>query len=107
MPCPAVRGKFWHLISALEAQVDVLNQDVAQAEANIASRVRSRARTSCRRSRRHRATITHNGSRTGGTGWPGLGGTTTYQVPIDLSWEGPRPHPAISKRMVMQASVRI
>jgi NodT family efflux transporter outer membrane factor (OMF) lipoprotein len=95
------RGPWWEVfgdpdLSALEAQVDVANQDVAQAEANY--RV---ARALARGARADRlptvtaapgVTITHNGSRVGGQGTGTTSGSsgshvTTYQVPIDLSWE--------------------
>jgi NodT family efflux transporter outer membrane factor (OMF) lipoprotein len=96
------RGPWWEVfgdpdLDALEAQVDVANQDVAQAEANY--RV---ARALARGAHADLlptvtaapgVTITHNG-RAGGQG-TGTGTTsgssgshvTTYQVPIDLAWE--------------------
>ena len=95
------RGPWWEIfgdpdLDALEAQVDVANQDVAQAEANY--RV---ARALARGARADLlptvtaapgVTISHNGSRAGSQGTGTTSGSsgsrvTIYEVPIDLSWE--------------------
>ena len=93
------RGPWWEVfgdpeLSALEAQVDVANQDVARAEATY--RV---ARALARGTRADlfptltggaSVTLSHGASRnTGGviTGQSTTGHTTIYQIPFDLSWE--------------------
>ena len=92
------RGPWWELfgdpeLDTLEAQVDLANQDVARAEANY--RV---ARALARGARGELlptvtagagVTISHNGNRSSNGTVIGSGSsrTTSYQVPIDLSWE--------------------
>ena len=98
------RGPWWEAfgdadLNALEEQVDLANQDLAQAEANY--RV---ARALARGARAELlptvtgspgVTLSHNGNRSangtvigsGSTTGSGSSITTTYQVPIDLSWE--------------------
>jgi NodT family efflux transporter outer membrane factor (OMF) lipoprotein len=94
----APRGPWWEVfgdpeLDALEAQVDVANQNVAQAEANY--RV---ARALARGARAELlpdvtggagVTVSHNGNRAGNVSTTGSTSThnTVYQVPIDLSWE--------------------
>ena len=95
------RGPWWEVfgdpeLSALEEQVDLANQDVARAEANyrVARALARGARADLLPTVTGSAgvTISHNGNRTGsagtaGTTSSGSSRTTTYQVPIDLSWE--------------------
>ncbi|HET6899180.1 MAG TPA: efflux transporter outer membrane subunit, partial [Vicinamibacteria bacterium] len=92
------RGPWWEVfgdpeLNALEEQVDLANQDLARAEANY--RV---ARALARGARGEYlptittspgVTISHNGNRsTNGTVLgSGSSHTTSYQIPIDLSWE--------------------
>ena len=93
----APRGPWWDAfsdpeLSALEEQVDRANQDVARAEANyrVARALARGARADLLPTVTGGAgvTISHNGGRNGqGTTSSSTSRTTTYQVPIDLSWE--------------------
>jgi NodT family efflux transporter outer membrane factor (OMF) lipoprotein len=92
------RGPWWEVfgdpaLDALEEQVDLANQDVARAEANY--RV---ARALARGARGEYlptvtagagVTISHNGNRSTNGTVPGSGSsrTTSYQIPLDLTWE--------------------
>ena len=91
------RGPWWEVfgdadLNALEEQVDAANQDVARAEANyrVARALARGARADLLPTVTGGAgvTIQHNGrTSSGSTTSSGSSRTTTYQVPIDLSWE--------------------
>ncbi|HEU0093755.1 MAG TPA: efflux transporter outer membrane subunit [Vicinamibacteria bacterium] len=94
----ARRGPWWDAfgdpeLSALEEQVDRANQDVARAEANyrVARALARGAHADLLPTVTGGAgvTISHNGNRSNGQGTTSssTSRTTTYQVPIDLSWE--------------------
>ena len=94
----APRGPWWEVfgdpeLNALEEQVDVANQDVAQAEANyrVARALARGARAELLPTVTGGAgvTVSHNGNRAGNVNSTGSTSshTTVYQIPIDLSWE--------------------
>ena len=97
----ALRGKWWELfgdpaLNALEEQVSVSNQNLAQAEAQFRG---ARAAVALARSglfptltagaeatRSHSGSARSSGSTSSGTS-PSSGDATVYQVPIDFTWE--------------------
>jgi NodT family efflux transporter outer membrane factor (OMF) lipoprotein len=98
-----LRGKWWEMfgdaqLDALEEQVSVSNQTLAQAEAQLrgarAALLAARAGLFPTISASAQATRTHSSANRGGVIVPGsVGGSTTggdatiYQVPVDFSYE--------------------
>src|SRR3954471_2282850 len=98
----ALRGKWWEMfgdprLNALEEQVSVSNQTLAQAEAQFrgarAAVALARAGLLPTVTAGAQATRSHSGSGRGNTNSSGTsvsssnGDATVYQVPIDFTWE--------------------
>ncbi len=94
-----LRGKWWELfgdpaLNALEEQVSVSNQNLAQAEAQFrgarAAVALARAGLFPTVTAGAQATRSYRGGGSSGTGGSGTttgGSSTVYQVPVDFSWE--------------------